>query len=534
MRNTPTTLRTAASLAAAILASAFTLAAVQPAAEPEGAQPVTPTTVPGPAGEVDPTGDDPMITFSETAEPMELTALVDFVANTLNINISVRGELRGSVLFNTSKSVQRSKLLPLLDAMLEQNDFSITYDPQSEFYQIQPKANTGVTFNGDLASTKLIEIPNIKPSSLSGAIGQVLGSGGAGGGNNAAQGVTFIDELGLIIITNTSRQIARVEELIERILARTDAFTLTPIELQYISAPTARDRLIALAGGTPTGSGTSNANNRNLRNVGNQANQTSNIGPTAGSTIENIAERLAVDPQSNSLLFKGTPDELERVLEYVTLIDVDNNLPSKRHFVGSAARQIAELASGRGLGEVVVLDDTTTQQNQQFGTNRNFQQNNAFGNQNDTTVLGPTLVVDVRNGEIVYYGTAAQQKILENMIADLDTEADRIVIRNYRLDHADAEEVADILTTLINGQNQGQGGLLPQNRGLQGQQTPQNFDGGTGGGGDDIGGGLNPTEVFVAADIPNNQIIVRAPIKQQDDLAHLIEKLDLRRRQVYL
>jgi hypothetical protein len=31
--------------------------------------------------------------------------------------------------------------------------------------------------------------------------------------------VTFIDELGLIIITNTPRQIARVEALIEQILA---------------------------------------------------------------------------------------------------------------------------------------------------------------------------------------------------------------------------------------------------------------------------------------------------------------------------
>lgn len=520
-------------LSLALACSATTLAvaaSIQPEATDQ--QPVTADSVPGPAGET--SGDDPMITFSETAEPMELTALVDFVANTLNINISVRGELRGSVLFNTAKSVRRSQLLPLLDAMLEQNEFSVTYDPNSEFYLIQPTSDLPIVVTGDLATTKLIEIPNIKPSSLADAINQILGSGGGQGGQGgSAQGVTFIDELGLLIITNTSRQIARVEDLIERILARTDAFTLTPIELRYVSAPTARDRLIALAGGTPSGGTNANNRNPNIRNINNQNNQAGNIGPTAGSTIENIAERLAVDPQSNSLLFKGTPDELERVLEYVELIDVDNTLPSKRHFVGSAARQIAELASGRGLGEVVLLDDTTSQQNTQFGTNRNFQQQNTLGTQNDNAVLGPTLVVDVRNGEIVYYGTADQQKILENMISDLDTEADRIVIRNYRLDHALAEEVAEIITTLISGQNQGQGGLLPQNRGLQGQQTLQNFDGGSGGG-DDIGGGLNPDEVFVVADIPNNQVVVRAPVKQQDDLAQLIEKLDLRRRQVYL
>lgn len=156
------------------------------------------------------------------------------------------------MLFNTAKSVRTSQLIPLLDAILEDNDFSITYDPNSEFYQIQPITDLDPEFNGELATTHLIEIPNIKPSSLSDAINQILGSGG--GQSGSASGVTYIDELGLIIVTNTPRKIQRVQELIERILARTESFTLTPIELQYVSAPTARDRLIALAGGTPAGS----------------------------------------------------------------------------------------------------------------------------------------------------------------------------------------------------------------------------------------------------------------------------------------
>jgi len=473
--------------------------------------------------------EDPLITFSETADPMELTALVDFVANTLGINISVRGELRGTVLFNTSKSVRMSKLLPLLDAMLEQHDFSITYDSESEFYQIQPKGNIPIVFGDDgnpLASTKLIEIPNIKPSALSDSINQILGNAATAG---AAGGVTFIDELGLIIITNTPRQIARVEELISKILARTKKMVLTPIELEFISASTARDRLISLAGGSPASSPTnSRVQNPQFRNQNNA--QANNIGPAAGGTIENLAERLAVDPQSNSLLFRGTPDELARVQGYVDLIDVDNKLPSKRHFVGSAARQIAELASGRGLGEVVILEDSSSTQNNQFGNARNFQQQSQLGNQQQSTVTGPTLIVDTRNGEIVYYGTIAQQEILEGMIADLDTEADRIVIRHYKLSHAVADEVTEIITTLLNGQQQAQGGLLPQNRGGQNQnQFQQSFNGSDG----EIGN-FDPRRVFVVADVPNNQIIVKAPIKQQDDLAQLIEKLDLRRRQVYI
>ena len=57
-----------------------------PTRDPVPLEQVTQDRVPGPAGAVG-EGDDPEITFSETAEPMELTALVDFVAQTLGINL---------------------------------------------------------------------------------------------------------------------------------------------------------------------------------------------------------------------------------------------------------------------------------------------------------------------------------------------------------------------------------------------------------------------------------------------------------------
>ncbi|HHN77869.1 MAG TPA: hypothetical protein ENK11_04235 [Phycisphaerales bacterium] len=467
---------------------------------------------------------DPLITFSETAEPMDLTALVDLVANTLRINISVRGELRGSILFNTSQSVRKSKLLPLLDAMLEQNDFSITYDDESGFYLIQPKANVPVVFSDELATTKLIEVPSIKPSSLSDSISQVLGG--------QSKGVSYLDELGLIVITDTPRQIARCEQLIERVLERLDEISLTPIELRYISAPAARDRLISLVGGAQSGASNTRTNPIGRQNRRSDPQQQPGIGPT-GTTIENLAERLAVDPQSNSLLFRGTGDELDRVLAYVALIDKPNKLTSQRHFVGSAARQIAQLASGRGLGEVIILEDTTTQ-NTGFGTGRNLQQNPLLNNQNNnTSITGPTLVVDVRHGEIVYYGTEDQQQTLAEMIETLDTESDRIVIRQYKLHHAVAEDVADVITQLLTGdRGTQQGGLLPQSRGQQ-NFLPQ-FNDRFGQGGEGEIGAFDPNRVFVVADTPNNQIIVKAPVKQQDDFEQLIERLDLRRRQVYI
>ena len=87
------TLAVTGAVASSVTSAAQPVSAAE-ASSQDSAQPVTPTNVPGPAGEIGKGGEDPLITFSETAEPMELTALVDFVANTLGINISVRGELR--------------------------------------------------------------------------------------------------------------------------------------------------------------------------------------------------------------------------------------------------------------------------------------------------------------------------------------------------------------------------------------------------------------------------------------------------------
>jgi type II secretory pathway component GspD/PulD (secretin) len=474
--------------------------------------------------------DDPMITFSETAEPMELTALVDMVASTLRINVSVRGELRGSVLFNTTRSVPLSRLLPLLDAMLEQHDFSITFDDASGFYLVQPKANIPVTFGDgvkELASTRLIEIPSIRPSSLSDAVNQVLGGTGTG--------VSYIDELGLIIITNTPRQIARVESLIARVLERMESMTLTPIELRFISAPAARDRLIALVGGAGGGSSQQAMARQIVRQQQQPGQQQPSIGPGTGGTIENIAERLSVDPQSNALLFRGTGEEFDRVRRLVELIDVPNQLQARRHFVGTAARQLAEFARQRGLGEVIILDDTTAQQQQQAGFARQAQQAGLPFQTEQQTVAGPTLVVDVRNGEIVYYGTEDQQRTLGEMIQTLDTEADRVVIRQYRLQHANAEEVAGVIQALLTGETGlGQNTLLPQSAGQRAQAVQPAQRVMPGGGVDGEIGDFDPARVFVVPDPSNNQIIVKAPLKQQEDFAQLVERLDLRRRQVYI
>ena len=45
---------------------------------------------------------------------------------------------------------------------------------------------------------------------------------------------------------------------------------------------------------------------------------------------------------------------------------------------------------------------------------------------------------------------------------------------------------------------------------------------------------LTGEDVFVIADEPNNQVVVKAPLKLQPQIKRLIDKLDLRRPQVYI
>jgi general secretion pathway protein D len=62
-----------------------------------------------------------------------------------------------------------------------------------------------------------------------------------------------------------------------------------------------------------------------------------------------------------------------------------------------------------------------------------------------------------------------------------------------------------------------------------GQTSPVPGKGGTGEGLE-----LDGTNAFVIADVKNNQILVKAPQARQNDFRKLIEKIDLRRPQVYL
>ncbi|MEZ6318561.1 MAG: secretin N-terminal domain-containing protein [Phycisphaerales bacterium] len=149
------------------------------------------------------------------------------------------------------------------------------------------------------------------------------------------------------------------------------------------------------------------------------------------------------------------------------------------------------------------------------------------------------MVVDVARGSIIYYGTQAQQQQLADLLKEIGAEDERVVVRTYRLRHSQAENVADLLDAMISGKGLGSdSSLLPDNSSVIRNVQPVITASGDlqlfGPGGDEVSGSFDPDKVFVVPDELNNQVVVRAPLGQQEELGKLIERLDLRRPQVYI
>jgi type II secretory pathway component GspD/PulD (secretin) len=508
-----------------------------PVTSPSGAPMASPTS----AGAVeraplpDIESDDPnMITLAAFSGPVDLTALIELLARTLDINVTLVGEVTGQVVFNAPKAIPKDRFLPFVDALLNQQNYTITYDPESQFFVVQQVSAVTSELEGERATTRIISTPNVRPSSLQTALGGQLG-GGAAPGQGGARQLSYVDELGIIIATDTVRKLDQLEALVSRILAEYAKTSWIRIELDHVAAPVARERALQLVG---LSSGT-------LRGFGdpNQPQQVQVQPGGRGQSLDNMGDRLTVDAQGNALIFRGFPEEIQQVQTVLAIIDKPSQLQPKRYNVGGAARQVADIARQRGLGEVTTIQSESQdgQFNQLQFQNPQFQ--SQAGRQGQTLSGGSVMVVDESRGAILYYGTADQQAQMERLVDELDIQSESLVIRAYKLVNSDAEKMADLINGLIRNETPA-------------ASNPLLGDGGTGtfSGANPFGPRVrknqqrnpntqeqaNPNDLsitgdaFVIANKALNQVLIKAPAKQQPEFAKLIEKLDLRRPQVYV
>lgn len=511
----------------------------------------------------------------EFTEGTEVQILVKYVQDQLGLKIiATDGGLAGQkIFFNEPIVIKRRDLLRFLINVLESKEYTLTEDAMG-ILTVQPKNAMPAGFGvGALSPTRIIHVPGMKPSSLQGIIQQILNVNRAGGVNNSQP--TYMDEIGVIVLTETPRNTQLVQDLVDRMVEERKANKFHRLTLTNLAASSAKDRLLELIGQTSQRTG-----GVSLPNAPQQPVNQPGVASIGGS-MANFAERLIIDAASNGLFFRGRADEAEMVRDLLALVDVPNNMVSRWYPVGlSTAEAVASAGRREQLGDVTTFESSGSNSGgsgvagRAVGQAIQGQPNaGAFG-QPQQELAGAGFVLYPEAGGFIYRGTETQHERVGALVSTLKdlSEKDRVVLEFYKLKHGKATDVAEVVQNLLNNSSAtgNRGGLLGRELGSSRTRSPSSASsgssrprspssassgasgsrntprqpnqpagataGGAGGaGGADAGlGEIDGAEVFVIADEPNNQVVVKAPAKLQTQFRQLITRIDLRRPQVYI
>ena len=134
---------------------------------------------------------------------------------------------------------------------------------------------------------------------------------------------------------------------------------------------------------------------------------------------------------------------------------------------------------------------------------------------------GPTILADTRTNSLVLIAAPASMEVASDIIAELDipTPSGRGKIHVYYLSHANAEELAQVLTAQVPDIAQIQD-PQPDGQPQQPRQRRQPTSGRT------------PTDITITADKPTNSLVITADPETYAIVEDIIKKLDIRRSQV--
>lgn len=497
--------------------------------------------------------------YGPVAEPLKLKLLADQVAAELGIQyLSTDLALSDKQVFlPTAIDVPHEQLLGFLEMLLEQNGMSLRKTGVGNIYSIEPiNQGTASPISSDpFATTQIIATPGLRPSALQGAINAVLSkSGGAampgnpnpGGqpGGGSAQ-IAYLDDLGIMLVTDTPRKIRIITSVVDQLVAEQIKMEWTRFDVKYLSAAGARSRIIEVLNrqqGSTSGQ----------QNVQPQPGAVVQGGGSAGG-INNLADRLVVDSTSNALIFRGRTDEAVLLRKLLTVVDLPSKLEGRWYAVSGAA-QIAQHAERSGYGRLITIDpqSSANRGTGAFGgvpANQGVQsQFNPNQRTNEGDAQGTVIVLDAQARGFMYFATPELHEQMNQLIKRLEpfTESEAIVYEHYKIRHGKAEEIEAIVTALITNTAQAATApLLPGGGGTGGannrfpsfnnqaarvpnQAQPNRA------GADENQAIDASADVFVTADKPNNQVIVKAPKRLQPQFARLINKLDIRRPQVFI
>ena len=226
---------------------------------------------------------------------------------------------------------------------------------------------------------------------------------------------------------------------------------------------------------------------------------------------------------TNTLILTETSSNIARLKKIIDVLDV--KAPTKIFRVTPLQHADASELAGslqtalQGLAETRTAADA--QQPPDDAERRRRRRRQRSGQVPQSASDGPTIIADTRTNSLVLIATPANMEAAQDIITRLDipTPAGRGKIHVYYLSHANAEELAQVLTAqapeiaqIQEGQTDGQS--------RRAQQTGRPTTGKT------------PTDITITADKPTNSLVITADPQTYAIIEDIIKKLDIRRSQV--
>lgn len=225
---------------------------------------------------------------------------------------------------------------------------------------------------------------------------------------------------------------------------------------------------------------------------------------------------------TNTLILTETASNIVRLKTIIAALDVKAStkifrvIPLQHADAGELAGSLQTAL--QGLAEQNTGADAQQPADQGERRRRRRQRNAQTGPRLED---GPTILADTRTNSLILIATPSSMDVASDIIAKLDipTPSGRGQIHVYYLSHANAEELAQVLTAQVPDIARIQ---EPQPDG-QAQQPGQRSRPTT---------GRSPADITITADKPTNSLVITADPETYAIVEEIIKKLDIRRSQV--
>ena len=260
---------------------------------------------------------------------------------------------------------------------------------------------------------------------------------------------------------------------------------------------------------------------------------------------------ILVYPTSNKLIIIDTVDNVNRILEIISNLDVEKKIEFVKIHNADAADVATKLLEIFGASGVRSTRGTTRTRTRAATRQTRTQQQTAQSAPvtGESDILGFKVITDERTNSLIIIAYPQDMEKINKVIQLLDVEADQVEQGIYviRIRNADAEQIVSVLSSIIGS---GGGSATRVTRGVERTRAGP---GGLGAASAGLGAGEGRTGITrqagaasvstivaeseglrVTADPATNSVIIVGSRRDYEAIKTVIDELDIRRKQVFV